>query len=110
MKKLLSLTLALSIASIGSMALADDSNVTIWVTKAGDTTAKVCTVAPIGYDNSKCIGTVPISFASDASWDNVRDTYSVSSDVAAALGANKESIAIGSDGTATFNKCTKCTK
>ncbi len=103
MKKLLSLTLALAIANVGSLAFADDSAVTIWVTKAGDTTAKVCT-------DSKCLGMVPVTFATDASWDNVKDSYSVSPDVADALAAKKESISIGSDGTATFAKvaCTSC--
>jgi len=103
MKKFLSLTLALTVTAFASLAFADDSNVTIWVTKAGDTSAKICT-------SSKCLGNVPISFATDASWDNVKDSYSVSPEIADALGAKKETISIGSDGTATFNKCTAACK
>ncbi len=99
MKKILSLTLAFVITTVGSLSFADDSaNVTIWVKKNTETTAMVCT-------DSKCLGTVPVKFATDASWDNVKDTYSVSPDIAAALGAKKEAITIGSDGSATFTKC-----
>jgi len=101
MKKLLALAFAITLASIGSAALADD--VTIWVSKATDSTAKICTVAGIGYDSSKCVGTIPISFDSGADWDSLKRSYTVSSDIEAAIEKKKLSISIGTDGTATFH-------
>jgi hypothetical protein len=97
MKKFLLLTLIATLASFGSLASADD--VTIAITKAGDTKAKVCT---FGKDTPS--STVPISFDTDASWDVVKDSYTVSSDTAASLAAGTSCVSIGSDGTATFKK------
>jgi hypothetical protein len=97
MKKLLSLTLVLALASFTTAALADD--VTIALKKASDTKAKVTK-----FSNGKTLETVPISFASDASWDNVKDSYDISSDTASELAAKKASISVASDGTLTFSK------
>jgi hypothetical protein len=96
MKKLLSLTLVLALASF-TFAKADD--VTICLKKASDTKAKVCT-----FSNGKTCEVVPISFASDASWDDVKDSYDISSDTASDLAAKKASISVANDGTLTFNK------
>jgi hypothetical protein len=90
MKKLLSFTLVLTLAALGSHALADD--VTVMVTKASDTTAKI---TPEGKSTSS---TVPITFASGMSWDDVKDSYTVSSDNADKLAGCKEGIMINSDG------------
>jgi hypothetical protein len=96
MKKSLYLTLALTFVA-GALAQADDTTITI--TKASDTMAKV---AP-SQDTKGKSGVVPITFDSGASWDNVKDTYTVSSDTASALMSKKETISIGTDGTATFH-------
>jgi hypothetical protein len=95
MKKSLYLTLALTFFA-GALVKADDTTIT--VKKASDTRAKVATVPDKG---KSC--TVPIAFDSGASWDNVKDTYTVSSDTAAALLSKSETISIGTDGTATFH-------
>ena len=97
MKKLLSLTVAITLASIGSLALADDTT-TIWISKAGDNAAKVCTKHPLGYDGSKCLGTDPIKFADDATWDTVKHSYDVSSSTLAALSSKGASITVHGDG------------
>jgi hypothetical protein len=90
MKKLLALTVIVALASFSSMALADD--VTIMVTKSSDTMAKV---TPDGKDTG-C--TVPITFASGTSWDDVKDSYTVSSDNAGKLASGSEGIVVNSDG------------
>jgi hypothetical protein len=96
MKKLLSLLLIVSVAALGTRALADDDMSTICVAKAGDTTAKVTPDkgAPV---------MVPVTFDSGADWDAVKDTYSVSSATLAGLEAKKVTLSIGTDGTATFH-------
>jgi hypothetical protein len=96
MKKLLSLLLILAVAALGSQAFADDDTTTIWVTKAGDSTAKVTP------DKGSPV-TVPISFDSGADWDTAHDSYEVSAATLAGLEAKKVSISIGTDGTATFH-------
>lgn len=103
MKKLLSVVLGVILATYASAALADD-DVTIWVSKAGDNAANIYTGAAPGYPGAKCIGTARVMFTPDASWDNVKDSYSVAPDITAAIAAGKESIAISSDGTAIFHK------
>jgi hypothetical protein len=96
MKNSLCLTLALTFIA-GALAKADDTTIT--VKKSSDTMA---TVAPVPDDKGKSC-TVPISFDSGASWDDVKDTYTVSSDTASGLMGKKETISIGTDGTATFH-------
>ncbi len=96
MNNLLSILLVLTLAVIGSHAWADDDMMTIWVTKAGDTMAKVTT------DKGTSV-TVPISFDSGADWDAVKDSYSVSSGTLSGLESKKVSISVGTDGTATFH-------
>ncbi len=103
MKKLLSVALVITLVSISKLAFADDSNVTIWVSKASDSSAKILTVAPLGYTPSKEVSIIPISFDSGASWDNVKRTYSVSPDIEAAIEKKSVSISVGTDGTATFH-------
>ncbi len=97
MKKLLLLTLVITLASFGSAALADDE--TISIKKAGDTKAKVADF-PSGKESS----VVSIKFASDASWDSVKDSYTVSHEIAEGLEHKKYSIPIESDGGASFHK------
>jgi hypothetical protein len=98
MKKLTYLGLTLvSISFLGAVALADDMTITI--KKSSDTTAKVEAVAP---DKGGPV-VVPISFDSGADWDAVKDTYTVSPDTAKCLLKKKETISIGTDGTATFH-------
>jgi len=101
MKKLLSILLGITLAAYGSVALADD--VTIYVSKAGDSTAKICTGGPLGYPASKEVAKVPISFDSGADWDSAKRSYTVSASTEAGLEAKKISISIGTDGTATFH-------
>ena len=98
MKKTLSLLLAATLASFGSLALADDSTTTIWISKAGDTTAKVCTVHPLGYDGSKCLGTDSITFVDGATWDTVKHSYDVSSSTLSALSSKGAAITVHGDG------------
>jgi hypothetical protein len=100
MKKLLSLTVALTLASFGSVALADD--VTIDIKKAGDTMAKVEV-----WPDAKPTTIVPISFDSGADWTVVKDSYTVSADTEAAIEKKAVSISIGTDGTATFHLAKK---
>lgn len=102
MKKILLLTLVSTLASFGSAALADDT--TIWVSKASDSKAKISLVDPIGYPATKPVATIPISFDSGASWDNVKRSYTVSTGLESAIEAKKISISVGTDGTATFHK------
>ncbi len=96
MKKLFFFTLLVLCTTFGSVAWADDS--TICIKKAGETTATVST-----FSSDKQIAVVPISFDSGADWDSVKDSYTVSSDVAAGLASKKITVSIGSDGTATFH-------
>ena len=91
MKKLLLLTLAITLISLGSVALADD--VAICIKKAGDNKATVS-----DFNTCKNSSTVSIKFADGTSWDDVRDSYTVSSDDAAALAAGKKCIKVESDG------------
>jgi hypothetical protein len=98
MKKILAFTLALAFAAYGSFALADDSGVTFGLSKISDTKAKLSV-----WPDAKTTATVSISFDSGASWDDVKDSYTVSPDVAAGLEAGKVTISIGTDGTATFH-------
>ena len=97
MKKLLSIVLGITLATYGSAALAD--NETISIKKAGDTKAKVAEF-PSGKDSS----IVSISFDSGASWDSVKDSYTVPEDVEEGLEHKKFTISIAADGTATFHK------
>ena len=99
MKKILILVLALAFAGYGSVAMADDSDVTISLSKVSDTKAKVS----VWPDAQKtCV--VKIKFSCCSNWDNVKDSYTVSPDVAAGLAAGKFFIAISNDGTAAFHK------
>ena len=98
MKKFLILALALTLAAYGSIALADSSDVTFSLSKVSDTKAKLSV-----WPNGTPTAVVKISFDSGADWDAVKDSYTVSSDVAAGLEAGKVSISIGTDGTATFH-------
>jgi len=70
---------------------------TIAITKAGDTTAKV------GKFGGKDTVIVPISFDSGADWTTVKDSYTVSSDTAAAVMAKKDTISVGTDGGVSFH-------
>ena len=97
MKHILSLILGITLAVYGSVAMADDTT-TIWISKAGDNTAKVCSVHPLGYDGSKCLGTDSIKFADDATWDTVKHSYDVSSSTIAALGTKGAVITVHGDG------------
>ena len=78
MKKILSILLGITLAAYSSMAFASDDTTTIWITKAGDNTAKICTAHPLGYDGAKCLGTKSIKFVDDATWDTVKHSYDVS--------------------------------
>jgi hypothetical protein len=98
MKKLLALLLGIALTTYGTLALADDSSVTFGLSKVSDTKAKVSV-----WPDAKTTSVVGISFDSGASSDNVKDSYSVSPDIAAGLEAGKISISIGTDGTATFH-------
>jgi len=71
---------------------------TIWISKAGENTAKVCTVHPLGYDGSKCLGTDSIKFADDATWDTVKHSYDVSPATLNALESKGASITVHGDG------------
>jgi len=97
MKYILSLIVAVAVAAFTSSAFAADTT-TIWITKAGDNTAKVCSVHPLGYDNSKCLGTDPIKFADDATWNTVKHSYDVSADTLAALSSKGAVITVHGDG------------
>ena len=103
MKKFLFLTLAL--ATLATQAFADT---TIKVSKAGASTAKVCE-----FDNDKCLGTVPITFASGASWDSLKDSYTITDATAAAISSKKVSFSVADTGTITFKtapKSSTCSK
>jgi hypothetical protein len=96
MKKSFYLTLALTFIA-GALAKADDMTITI--KKSSDTMA---TVAAVPESKGKACK-VPIAFDSGASWDNVKDTYTVSPGTADGLMSKSETISIGTDGTATFH-------
>jgi hypothetical protein len=99
LRLVLSLCLAGFIATF-TLASADDtdSGSGLVITKATDKTAKIT----IGSKSA----TVPITFDQDASWDSLKDSYSVSPSTAEGLENGTMCINIGSDGTATF-KMTK---
>jgi hypothetical protein len=98
MKKLTSFTLSLVlVAGFASFAQADDMK--ICVSKATDTKAKVC---EFDKKDGMC-AMVPISFDSGADWSMVKDSYMVSPETAHALMSKKDTISIGSDGTASFH-------
>jgi len=104
--KYLRILLCLSIVAFSasiSVALADDpfdSNLpetsNIAVAKQTDSTAKVTFT-------SKDSVVVPITFASGASWDNVKDNYTVNDQYVGLLKAGKVTITINSDDSASFN-------
>jgi len=95
MKKILALVLGITLAS--SIAMAKDTT-TIWITKAGENTAKVCSNEPLGYDHSKCLGTAPIKFADDSTWATVKHSYDVSPATADALASKNACITVHGDG------------
>jgi len=99
MKKFLFLTLALAFTTFGSQAFADT---TIGIKKASDNTAKVS-----NFNTGKALGTVPIMFASGASWDNVRDSYTVTDATAAAISSKKVCFSVAETGTITFQTPSK---
>jgi hypothetical protein len=90
MKHLLSLILGITLAVYGSVAMADDTT-TIWVTKEGDSSAKICTA-------SKCLGTVPVKFVDDATWSTAKDSYDVAPATAAAIATKGACITVHGDG------------
>jgi len=92
MKKLLVLAAGIIVSFSVSSLRADDATQTVGITKAGDNTAKVTEWS--GKDLS---GTVPISFASGVSWDDVKDSYDVSPDTAAGLVSGKLAIVVNAD-------------
>ena len=94
MKKIASL-LCLIVITAGAIARAD---MTITVSKASDTRAKVAS-----SDGKGGSSVVPIKFDDGADWSCVKDTYNVSDDTAKALMDGKEYISVGTDGTATFH-------
>ncbi len=105
MKRFFSLTLALAFASFTSLALADDATVDITIAKASDSTATVSTLS-----DGKSVATVPITFASDASFDSLKDSYTVSSDTESKLASKKLALAVTADGVVTFNPAPKSAK
>lgn len=90
MKYLLPLSLSLVLV-LGNVARADsfDSD-DATVQKATDKTAKV-TVDKKTY-------VVPVTFAEDASWDNVMDHYELSDASVKAIKSGHASVTVGSDG------------
>ena len=98
MKKILSIILGITLAVYGSVAMANDSTTTIYISKASDSTANVCTAHPLGYDSSKSLGTVPIKFVDDATWDTVKRSYDVSSAEATAIGSKGSCLTVHGDG------------
>jgi hypothetical protein len=78
MKYILSLIVAVAFAAFTSSAFADDTTTTIWLTKSGDDSAKVCT-------EKSCLGTVKVKYADDATWATAKDSYEVSSATADAI-------------------------
>jgi len=70
--------------------------VTLTITKATGKAAKIMLGSKVAC--------APISFGDGASWDSVKDSYSVAPCTASAIEAGKIAISISSDGTATFNK------
>ena len=97
MKKLLSLLLVLTLAALGSRAMADSDMMTIWVAKSSDSMAKVTT-------DKGTATMVPIMFDSGADWTDVKDSYSVSSCTLMGLEKKKVCMSVGADGTASFKK------
>ena len=70
--------------------------VDVTIAKATEKTAKLT------VDSKSC--TVPICFADGASWDSVKDNYSVAPCTVSALKAGKLALRIESDGDASFVK------
>ena len=105
MKNILALTLGIVLATYGTVALADDSDVTFGLSKVSDTKGKLSV-----WPDGKTTATVPVTFDSGASWDNVKDSYTVSSGVAAKLESGKAGLSIGADGTATVHSCSSSKK
>jgi hypothetical protein len=97
MKKYICLLAGISILSL-SIAHADT---TLTIKKGGATTAKVCSVK--GSKPALCT-TAPISFAADADWKSVKDSYTVADSTAAGLASKSLSISVGSDGGVSFTK------
>ena len=89
MKRILSILLGITLATYASAAVASDTT-TIWLTKAGDNQAKVCT-------QKSCLGTVKVKYANDATWANAKDSYQVSSSTADAI-SNGGCITVHADG------------
>ena len=97
MKKLLPYLLVLTLAALGTHALADD--VTVMVIKHGDS---MVTLTPNGGDETPVY--VPITYASGADWSDVRDSYDIAPETLADLKAKKVTMCVASDGSATFPK------
>ncbi len=97
MKKLLPYLLVLTLAALGTHALADD--VTVMVIKHGDS---MVTLTPNGGDETPVV--VPVTFDSGADWSAVKDSYDIAPETLAGLKAKKLTLSIGSDGGATFHK------
>jgi hypothetical protein len=95
MKYILSLIVAVAFAAFTSSAFADDTT-TIWLTKSGDDSAKVCT-------DKTCLGTVKVKYADDATWDTAHDSYDVSSATADAI-SKGACITVHGDGGITVSK------
>jgi hypothetical protein len=75
------------------------------ITKAGDNTAKI-----MMDSKTYC---APITFADGASWDSVKDSYTVSGAFSEVIEHGKVGITIAADGTASFNvikHASKCSK
>jgi hypothetical protein len=97
MKTSICLLLAMSVLSL-SLAHADT---TLTIKKGGTSTAKICSVK--GSKPTLCT-TAPISFATDADWSSVKDSYTVADSTAAGLANKSLSISVGSDGGVSFTK------
>ena len=97
MKKLLPYLLVLTLAALGTHALADD--VTVMVIKHGDS---MVTLTPNGGDETPVY--VPITFDSGADWSDVKDSYDIAPETLAGFKAGKLTLSIGTDGGATVHK------
>jgi hypothetical protein len=85
-----------------TIAKADDNSVRVFINKATETKARVKVESKTVF--------APITFAEGASWDNLKDSYTISSGYAALLEKNKAGISIAADGTASFQKLHKIKK
>ena len=97
MKKLLSFLLVLTLAALGTHALADD--VTVLVTKHGD---NMITLTPDGGKESAV--TVPVTFDSGADWSAVKDSYDIAPETYSGLASKMMCVSVGSDGGLSFHK------